>query len=60
MVAGPEVMHQVVPMLEASFRRCPVKGVEEVVVGVGVGVSTPPPVDSQSQVDLEVPDLVSS
>uniref|UniRef100_A0A453JWR0 Uncharacterized protein n=1 Tax=Aegilops tauschii subsp. strangulata TaxID=200361 RepID=A0A453JWR0_AEGTS len=59
MVAGPEVMHQVVPMLEASFRRCPVRGVEEVVVGVGVS-SPPLPVDSQSQVDLEVPDLVSS
>ncbi|KAF7070820.1 hypothetical protein CFC21_095077 [Triticum aestivum] len=59
MVAGPEVMHQVVPMLEASFRRCPVRGVEEVVVGVGVS-SPPLPVDSQSQVDLEVPDLVKT
>jgi hypothetical protein len=63
MVAGPEVMNQVVPMLESSFHRCPVKGVDEVVV-VGAAVSPPPAVASpkaESLVDLlEVPDLVSS
>lgn len=61
MVAGPEVMNQVVPMLESSFHRCPLKGVEEVVVGAAV--SPPPPVASpntDSLVDLEVPNLVSS
>ncbi|KAI4987291.1 hypothetical protein ZWY2020_020091 [Hordeum vulgare] len=57
MVAGPEVMHQVVLMLEASFRRFPVKGRR----GRRRGrVSTPPPVDSPSQVDLQVPDLVKT
>ncbi|XP_051224554.1 probable protein phosphatase 2C 2 [Lolium perenne] len=60
MVAGPEVMNQVVPMLESSFHRCPVKGVDEVVV-VGAAVSPPPAVatpKAESLVDLlEVPDL---
>jgi hypothetical protein len=63
MVAGPEVMNQVVPMLESSFHRCPVKGVDEVVV-VGAAVSPLPAVatpKAESLVDLlEVPDLVSS
>ena len=60
MVAGPEVMNQVVPMLESSF---PVKGVEEVVVA-GAAVSPPAAAvalpKADSLVDLEVPDLVSS
>jgi hypothetical protein len=63
MVAVPEVMSQVVPMLESSFHRCPVKGVEEVVV-VGAAVSPPPAAvaspEADSPGDLEVPDLVSS
>jgi hypothetical protein len=64
MVAGPEVMNQVVPMLESSFHRCPVKGVDEVVV-VRAAVSPPPPTVASPKADslvdlLEVPDLVSS
>uniref|UniRef100_A0A0E0JHG1 protein-serine/threonine phosphatase n=1 Tax=Oryza punctata TaxID=4537 RepID=A0A0E0JHG1_ORYPU len=55
MVAGAEVMHQVVPLLEASFhRRCSVKGVDEV----------PPPVveemspEAGSEAPVEVPELM--
>jgi hypothetical protein len=63
MGAGAEVMHQVVPLLEAPFHRCSVKSVE--VVEEGVGVTTVSPVQptvlprAVVEVAVEVADLVS-
>ncbi|KAG8051996.1 hypothetical protein GUJ93_ZPchr0001g29262 [Zizania palustris] len=52
MVAGADVMHQVVPLLEASFHhRCSVKGAEEVVVGVSP--PSPPVEATSSKADSE-------
>lgn len=62
MGAGAEVMHQVVPLLEAPFHRCVVKSVEVVEEVVAVA---PAPVQLAAspkavvEVAVEVSDLVS-
>ncbi|XP_062197169.1 probable protein phosphatase 2C 2 [Phragmites australis] len=56
MVAGAEVMHQVVPLLEAPFHRCAVKSVEVIEEAVGV-TPTPPSPKALAEVAVEVPDL---
>ncbi|XP_062208973.1 probable protein phosphatase 2C 2 [Phragmites australis] len=61
MVAGAEVMHQVVPLLEAPFHRCVVKSVEVVEEVVGVAPTLVQPAASPKavvEVAVEVPDLV--
>jgi protein phosphatase PTC2/3 len=62
MGAGAEVMHQVVPLLEAPFHRCAVTNVE--VIEEAVGVTTAPLQPAVSpragvEVAAEVSDLVS-
>ncbi|KAL5220559.1 hypothetical protein ABZP36_025272 [Zizania latifolia] len=55
MVAGADVMHQVVPLLEASFHhRCSVKGAVEVVVGVPPS----PPVEATSPKAVAAPEVM--
>lgn len=62
MGAGAEVMHQVVPLLEAPFHRCAVKSVEVIEEAVGVAAGPVQPVASPKaavEVTVEVTDLVS-
>jgi hypothetical protein len=62
MGAGAEVMHQVVPLLEAPFHRCVVKSVEvveEVVVVAPAPVQLPASPKAVVEVAVEVSDLVS-
>ncbi|TVU21299.1 hypothetical protein EJB05_30927 [Eragrostis curvula] len=60
MGAGAEVMHQVVPLLEAPFHRCAVKSVEVIEEAVGVATAPAQPAASPRaavEVAVEVSDL---
>lgn len=62
MGAGAEVMHQVVPLLEAPFHRCVVKSVEVIEEVVAVAPAPVQLVASPKavvEVAVEVSDLVS-
>jgi hypothetical protein len=62
MGAGAEVMHQVVPLLEAPFHRCAITNAEVIVEAVGVTTASLQPAVSLRavvEVAVEVSDLVS-
>jgi protein phosphatase PTC2/3 len=62
MGAGAEVMHQVVPLLEAPFHRCAITNAEVIVEVVGVTTASLQPAVSLRvvvEVAVEVSDLVS-